>query len=133
MEKICTTNGDIGYHVKLKNSEGDEPMEEGDLVGFFADDNQATSDTRIERLTDVNASKAHLAGVITRSAYLQARTPGKHEDGMLHLLLSYLNRSEFVNIRYDRLTCLSSVVRAYLENIYLLEFKDVSLIPAQRP
>ena len=82
MEKICTTNGDIGYHVKLKNSQGSQPMEEGDLVGFFAEDGQDTSDTRIERLTDVNASKAHLAGVITRSAYLQARTPSHHEQGM---------------------------------------------------
>ena len=74
---IVTQRGDIAYHFKLKRSDSDIPLEEGDVIGFFEEDD---GKSRIERLTHFNASRARMAGVISRSAYLEAKTPADDEE-----------------------------------------------------
>lgn len=74
---VVTQRGDIAYHFRLKKAEHDPPLEEGDIAGVFeAPDGK----TYIEKLTHFNASKAKMAGVISRSAYLVAKTPAEDED-----------------------------------------------------
>ena len=74
---IVTQRGDIAYHFKLSKAEHDLPLEEGDIVGFFEGPD---GKTHIEKLTHFNSSKAKMAGVISRSAYLEAKTPGEDEE-----------------------------------------------------
>ncbi|XP_074634153.1 uncharacterized protein LOC141892713 [Acropora palmata] len=68
---------DIGYHFKLKDPGVCDDFEEGQVVGFFEDEDGKTS---IELLNNSNGKKAFMAGVITRSAYLEA-TPEIEDDG----------------------------------------------------
>ena len=65
---IQTNNRDIGYHIPLNNFSQKGELKEGDIVGFFEDEN---SKTRIEKLNQNNYHRAKLAGVITRSFYLE--------------------------------------------------------------
>jgi len=69
---ILTPCGDIAYHLPLDKSllDDKEQFEEGDIIGLFEKDDGTTC---IQKLTHFNASKAKLAGVISRSAYLEAR------------------------------------------------------------
>ena len=69
---ILTQRGDIAYHFKVKKTLCRGALEEGDVVGFFQDSN---GNPGIERLDHTNASTARMAGVISRSAYLEARAP----------------------------------------------------------
>ncbi|XP_048583347.1 uncharacterized protein LOC116609536 isoform X2 [Nematostella vectensis] len=71
---ILSQRGDIAYHFPLKKSlkTESEALEEGDVIGFFEDPDGATY---IQRLTHFNAKKAKSAGVISRSAYLEAKAP----------------------------------------------------------
>ena len=74
---IVTSRGDIAYHFKLEKSDHDLPLEEGDVIGFFGEPH---GKSHIEKLTHFNASKAKMAGVISRSAYLEAKTPDEDEE-----------------------------------------------------
>lgn len=67
---------DIGYHFKLKNPDVCDDFEEGQVVGFFKDEDGTSS---IQLLDNKNGKEAFMAGVITRSAYLEA-TPAMHDD-----------------------------------------------------
>ena len=69
---------DIGYHFKLKNPDVCDDFEEGQVVGFFKDEDGTSS---IQLLDNKNGKEAFMAGVITRSAYLEA-TPAMHDDGL---------------------------------------------------
>lgn len=73
---IVTPRGDIAYHFRLEKSDHDLPLEEGDVIGFFGEPH---GKSHIERLTHFNASEAKMAGVISRSAYLEAKTPAEDE------------------------------------------------------
>lgn len=73
---ILTPRGDIAYHFRLEKSTHDLPLEEGDVIGFFEGPD---GKSHIEKLTHFNASKAKMAGVISRSAYLEAKTPAEAE------------------------------------------------------
>lgn len=70
VEQILTRNHDIAYYIKRKDPDG-IPFDEGDVVGFFANDK---GEAVIDLLTSENARQARLAGVISRSAYLKAHT-----------------------------------------------------------
>lgn len=74
---VVTQRGDIAYHFKLTKADHDLPLEEGDIVGVFEGPD---GKSYIEKLTHFNASKATMAGVISRSAYLEAKTPAEDED-----------------------------------------------------
>lgn len=55
------------------------------MVGFFADDEGTAT---IEPLSSENASQAVMAGVISRSAYVEAHAPSDKEKGWcLNLML----------------------------------------------
>ena len=69
---------DIGYHFKLKDPDLCEDFDEGDVVGFYKDDNGTVC---IQLLDSKNGKEAFMAGVISRSAYLEA-TPPMNEDGL---------------------------------------------------
>ena len=69
---IKTGNRDIGYHIPLKELGQKGELNEGDVVGFFEDENQKSA---IERLNKENYSRAKLAGVITRSYYVEGLCP----------------------------------------------------------
>ncbi|CAH3021668.1 unnamed protein product [Porites evermanni] len=68
---------DIGYHFRLKDPNVSDDFEEGDVVGFFNDDDGHLS---IQLLDNKNGKDAFMAGVISRSAYLTA-TPPMNEKG----------------------------------------------------
>ena len=74
---------DIGYHFKLKDPDVCGDFEEGDVVGFYKDDNGTAS---IQLLDSKNGKEAFMAGVISRSAYLEA-TPPMDKDGLFIQLL----------------------------------------------
>lgn len=74
---VVTQRGDIAYNFKLDTADVDLPLEEGDIVGVFEG---RDGESRIEKLTHFNASKATMAGVISRSAYLEAKTPVEDEN-----------------------------------------------------
>ena len=74
---VVTQRGDIAYHFKLDKAQHDLPLEEGDIVGFFE---SPDGKSHIERLTHFNSPRAKMAGVISRSAYLEAKTPAEGED-----------------------------------------------------
>lgn len=65
---IKASKGDIGYHIRLRDLSQKGQLDEGDVVGFFEDENHKTV---IERYSKENYSRAKLAGVITRSYYLE--------------------------------------------------------------
>ena len=67
---IQTSNGDIAYHWPLENQ--NERFEEGEVVGFIADENGKYV---LKKLTFLNCREALLKGVISRSYYLQAQVP----------------------------------------------------------
>ena len=69
---LQTPKGDIAYHMKLTNPGVLKSLEEGVVVGFFPNDE---GPAMIERLTSENASQAVMAGVISRSAYVEAHAP----------------------------------------------------------
>ena len=71
---------DIGYHFRLKNADVCDDFEEGDVVGFFKDDDGSSS---IQLLDNKNGKDAFMAGVISRSAYLEA-TPPMDENGLFY-------------------------------------------------
>ena len=61
---------DIAYHFRLHNPNNQENVVEGDVVGFF--EHSEGGETYIKRLTPENKDKIVHAGVISRSAYLEA-------------------------------------------------------------
>ena len=69
---------DIGYHFRLKDPNACDDFEEGDVVGFYKDDDGHSS---IQLLDNKNGKDAFMAGVISRSAYLEA-TPPMNENGL---------------------------------------------------
>ena len=71
---------DIGYHFRLKNPDVCDDFEEGDVVGFFKDEDGSSS---IQLLDNKNGTGAFMAGVISRSAYLEA-TPPMDENGLFY-------------------------------------------------
>jgi hypothetical protein len=78
---IQTPRGDVAYHFKLKDCPKDVQLEEGDLIGFFEDPLNGKSEIR--KLTCENARFAKLAGVISRSAWLEGKTPGDDDKGKI--------------------------------------------------
>ena len=76
---IQTPRGDIAYHFKLKDCPKKLELKEGDLIGFF--ENSYDGKSEIRPLTCENARYAKLAGVISRSAWLEGKTPGDDDKG----------------------------------------------------
>ena len=76
---IQTPRGDIAYHFKLKDCPKNMQLQEGDLIGFFENPHDGKSEIR--KLTCDNAHFAKLAGVISRSAWLEGKTPGDDDKG----------------------------------------------------
>ena len=72
-------NADLGYHIQLGDPEVCGQYREGDIVAFCEGEN---GQTEIELLTNKNINSAFLAGVISRSAYLEARPRGL-ENGIV--------------------------------------------------
>ncbi|CAH3131642.1 unnamed protein product [Porites lobata] len=68
---------DIGYHFRLKDPNACDDFEEGDVVGFYKDDDGHSS---IQLLDNKNGKDAFMAGVISRSAYLEATPPMNEND-----------------------------------------------------
>lgn len=61
----------------MNKSDLDVALGEGDVIGFFGEPHEKT---HIEKLTYFNAFKAKMAGVVSRSAYLEAKTPADDEE-----------------------------------------------------
>ena len=89
---IKTQNRDIGYHIPLKDLSQKGELNEGDVVGFFEDDYEKTV---IERLSKENYHRAKLAGVITRSFYVEGLCPESQKGILLsnHSLIHSLTHS----------------------------------------
>ena len=80
---ILTQRGDIAYHLPFDKSllDDDEEFEEGDVIGCFEDPDGKSC---IQKLTHFNAHKFKLAGVISRSAYLEAKVNIEDDKGGTH-------------------------------------------------
>lgn len=89
-QPIQTQRGDVAYHFKLKDHPKSIQLEEGDIIGFFEN---SSGKSEIRRLTCENVRHAKLAGVISRSAWLEGKTPSEDEKGIvmssygMHLLM----------------------------------------------
>lgn len=71
---MTTENADIAYHLNLTESARRRPdLEEGDVIAFLG--NTKTGQTEIEKLSHENSGRAVMAGVISRSAYINAHAP----------------------------------------------------------
>ena len=77
-KKMQTLGRDIGYHIPLNDLSQKGKFVEGDVVVFIGDENNKAA---IEKLNSENYRKAHLAGVITRSNYVESVIPGKTDIG----------------------------------------------------
>ena len=75
---IQTPRGDIAYHLRLTNPDLYQTLDEGVVVGFFADEGGVAT---IEPLSNENVSQAVMAGVISRSAYVEAHAPSESDKG----------------------------------------------------
>ena len=73
-----TPRGDIAYHLRLTNPDLYQTLDEGVVVGFFADEGGVAT---IEPLSNENVSQAVMAGVISRSAYVEAHAPSEGDKG----------------------------------------------------
>ena len=67
---IVTSWEVIACCLRRKNTDHDLPLEEGDVMYFFAIEHHVKS--HIERLTHFNASEAMMAGVISRLFKVQS-------------------------------------------------------------
>lgn len=67
---------DIGYHFKVKDPNLYKEFEEGDVLGFFKSDDGTAC---VQLLDSQNGKQAFMAGVISRSAYLEA-TPAMSQN-----------------------------------------------------
>ncbi|CAB3991426.1 Hypothetical predicted protein [Paramuricea clavata] len=70
---INTTRADLAYHLTLKEPEKYGDLEEGDIVGFYKDDE--SGETYIQRLRSNNIDHALHAGVVSRSHWLAGHKP----------------------------------------------------------
>ena len=80
-QPIQTSRGDVAYHFKLQGCPKNVELQEGDLIGFFESSSDGKSEIRL--LTRDNARYAKLAGVISRSAWLEGKTPHDDDKGKL--------------------------------------------------
>jgi len=78
-----TPRGDIAYHLRLTNPDLYQTLDEGVVVGFFADDEGVAT---IEPLSNENVSQAVMAGVISRSAYVEAHAPSESDKGQTDIV-----------------------------------------------
>ncbi|XP_031569085.1 uncharacterized protein LOC116303646 [Actinia tenebrosa] len=72
---LQTNRGDIAYHIRLTDQAQDLKLTEGVVVGFFPSDGK----TKIEPLCSENIKDAVMAGVISRSAYIEAEVPSEND------------------------------------------------------
>jgi hypothetical protein len=73
---MSTPGADIAYHLKIKDEDIEKELEEGDVVGFFTDEDEGTY---VKLLQSNDVDDAVHAGVVSRSYYIAGnRMP---EDG----------------------------------------------------
>ena len=70
---VETSNADLAYYMKLKEADQYDDLEEGDIVGFYED--EESGETYIQRLRSNNIHNALHAGVISRSHWLAGHKP----------------------------------------------------------
>ncbi len=83
-----TSKRDIAYHVKLHDPSQYGKFKEGDVVVFLKTDDD---DSAIELLNSENRGKATLAGVISRSYFLEGAFPRADETRKYNNLFFYLS------------------------------------------
>ena len=72
---MSTPHADIAYHLKIKDDEIEKELEEGDIVGFFTDDDDGTY---VKLLKSEDVDKAVHAGVVSRSYYIAGNRVPEH-------------------------------------------------------
>jgi hypothetical protein len=70
---VETTKADLAYHLTLKEPAEYHDLEEGDIVGFYKD--EESGETYIQRLRSNNVHNALHAGVVSRSHWLAGHKP----------------------------------------------------------
>ena len=95
---IQTRAGDIAYHFVLKDPSAHPVFKEGEVIGLFAD---KQSGRVLDKLTRENSPDALLRGIVTRSAYIEAKKMPAHSKlplvfvGNLQLSISCLTSLYF--------------------------------------
>lgn len=72
-----TAKADIAYHLKIKDPDICEELEEGDIVGFYGD--EESGETYIQPLRSGNIYNAVHAGVVSRSHWMEGNK--SHGEG----------------------------------------------------
>lgn len=70
---VETSNADLAYYMKLKEADQYDDLQEGDIVGFYED--EESGETYIQQLRSNNIHNALHAGVISRSHWLAGHKP----------------------------------------------------------
>ncbi|CAB3990428.1 Hypothetical predicted protein [Paramuricea clavata] len=70
---VNTTGADLAYHLTLKEPEKYGDLQEGDIVGFYKD--EESGETYIQRLRSNNIHNALHTGVVSRSHWLAGHKP----------------------------------------------------------
>ena len=73
---MSTPHADIAYHLKIKDDEIGKELEEGDIVGFFTDDDDGTY---VKLLKSEDVDNAVHAGVVSRSYYIAGNRMPENE------------------------------------------------------
>ena len=71
--RIEAKRADIAYHLRIEDPEICAELEEGDIVGFYTNENDGG--TYIKPLRSEDIESAVHAGVVSRSHYLAANKP----------------------------------------------------------
>lgn len=88
IQNLTTERGDIAYTWSLMDRATAGRYEEGDVVGLFPDLVDPSDKTFIDLLTPINCKDAIVAGVITRSYYVNANS---QEDGEQVCMVGMVN------------------------------------------
>ena len=82
--RVETSNADLAYHMLLKEPEKYGDLQEGDIVGFYED--EESGETYIQRLRSNNIQNALHAGVVSRSHWLAGHKPVN--EGKIGMILT---------------------------------------------
>ena len=90
-----TGNGDIGYHIRIKEPQLQPTFDEGEIIGIGTD---SEGKPVLFKLTLDNAHEAFLRGVKTNSQWIEAHVPahGGIMPSFYDISLGLINRLLFV-------------------------------------
>ncbi len=103
---VETTKADLAYHLTLKEPDKYCDLEEGDIVGFYKD--EESGETYIQRLRSNNVHTALHAGVVSRSHWLAGHKP--------------LNSGRIIKLRRFSLKSSITIMHSFISSNCMLRY-----------